>query len=284
MSIGDKLTQSLCLAICSTIPSTSFLLTRPAVSPGAASTRRQILRSVDRCERTLSPATEDIQIGKVPGPSGTTSLTDHNTTTTVMASADSVSAPPTTSKLMALPPELRNRIYSDVFTGTTIGIEMYYQPKGDGTFSVLEARSMIPGILLVSRHAHNEAVGLYYARSAFTTAQRNSGWIALWLNSMPLKYVALVTDVRCDTNAQLQASAQQIVELIEGAILLVDTGTSDLPSAARHLRIDAARRDVEVIRRKLASSGRDHLMQANALKASVQTPDSGVQWMSFPLA
>ncbi|KAK5683903.1 hypothetical protein LTS10_003766 [Elasticomyces elasticus] len=217
-------------------------------------------------------------------PSQTTSLTHHNTTTTVMDSADSVSAPPTTSKLMALPPELRNRIYSDVFTGTTIGIEMYYQPKGDGTFSVLEARSMIPGILLVSRQAHNEAIGLYYARSAFTTAQRDSGWIVLWLNSMPLKYVALVTDVRCDTNAQLQASAQQIVELIEGAILLVDTGTSDLPSAARHLRIDAARRDVEVIRRKLASSGRDHLMQANALKASVQTPDSGVQWMSFPLA
>ncbi|KAK5696554.1 hypothetical protein LTR97_007857 [Elasticomyces elasticus] len=178
-----------------------------------------------------------------------------------MASTESVPAPAPTPRLMALAPELRNRIWTDVFKGTTVSID---------------------SILLMSQQVHNEAIGLYYNCSIFQPRMRNPFFIAEWLNRIPYQYVALVTNVRFDTNAYFPpiTTSQDTVVGDTGSILLTDLG-GDYSHAAR---VKAAKIDIARIRGDLALNDRLHLLQEEALKASVLMPDSRVARMSFPSA
>ncbi|KAK5689057.1 hypothetical protein LTR17_026558 [Elasticomyces elasticus] len=198
-----------------------------------------------------------------------------------MASTKGNSLPPPTSKLMDLAPELRNRIWTDVFTDTPV-IEGHCHMKNDGTFAY-RGGSNTSGILPVSRQVHNEAMGLYYSCSIFQPGgSGDPGWVVAWLKSIPYKYVALVTDVRLDTNACFppMTTNQDTVVGAGGSILLTDLG-GDYSYAER---VEAAKGDVARVRSDHALSGRLHLLQEKALKASVLMPDSSVEWMSFQSA
>ncbi|KAK4954268.1 hypothetical protein LTR10_007698 [Elasticomyces elasticus] len=199
-----------------------------------------------------------------------------------MASTESVPAPAPTSGLIALAPELRNRIWTDVFTDPPVIVEGHCHMNDGGTYAY-RGGSNTPGILLVSRQVHNETIGLYYSCSIFQPGgSGDPGWVVAWLKSIPSKYVALVTDVRLDTNACFPpiTTNQDTVVGAGGSILLTDLG-GDYTYAKR---VEAAKLDIARVRSDHALSDRLHLLQEDALKASVLMPDSSVKWMSFPPA
>jgi len=112
------------------------------------------------------------------------------------------SVPPS---LMTLPPELRNRIYEDVFANQPVSIE--YQEAHKDAPVTCNTKSVTPGILLASRKTYIEAIGIYYALSTFTFSEhhhfRSFRTLYTWLNSIPKQNVAVMTDVRYDATPRL---------------------------------------------------------------------------------
>jgi hypothetical protein len=98
--------------------------------------------------------------------------------------------PQTESPLVSLPPELRNRIYTEVFADTIIEI------KGkSGQRSYVKSL----GILLACKQTNEEATGIYYHSVHFemrVSARNISVSLTRWLKKLPDRRVAVMTDIK----------------------------------------------------------------------------------------
>ncbi|KXT12866.1 hypothetical protein AC579_5388 [Pseudocercospora musae] len=86
------------------------------------------------------------------------------------------------SRLLCLPAELRNKIYTHLFESDPPLIKPTYT---------------LPGILKTCRQIFHEAVGLYYSATPFRCLDESS--TVSWLTTLPQKYLDLISEVRYDT-------------------------------------------------------------------------------------
>jgi hypothetical protein len=86
--------------------------------------------------------------------------------------------PISTSSFLRLSPELRNQIYHDIYTSSTIHL-------GNET----------PGLLLTCKQIYNECIELFYVVTAFLVED----WEALtrWLKKLPQQRRRLITEIWC---------------------------------------------------------------------------------------
>ncbi|KAM3424344.1 hypothetical protein BST61_g11119 [Cercospora zeina] len=94
-----------------------------------------------------------------------------------------------TSRLLALPPELRNQIYITCFTHPTYAEES--PPRIRPSYT-------LPPLLKTCRQIYSEAIGLYYASTpAFRCLDEDS--TIKWLCNLPEQYRSMLQEVRYDT-------------------------------------------------------------------------------------
>ncbi|KAK4900080.1 hypothetical protein LTR27_002843 [Elasticomyces elasticus] len=113
-----------------------------------------------------------------------------------MATTTSVTAPQPTSRLMALPAELRIHIYEWLFAGLTIRTKSIGARGSDGTHLSL-LKYHVPEILLCSRQIYQETIGMYYSLSVVEAAN-DSQSLGTVLSSIPEETYRILQGVRID--------------------------------------------------------------------------------------
>ncbi|KAI5362857.1 hypothetical protein Slin15195_G102380 [Septoria linicola] len=93
-----------------------------------------------------------------------------------------------TSRLLALPPELRNQIYTTYFSPSS----------SDSNIPRIKPDYTLPPLLKTCRQIYSEAIGLYYSSApAFRCLDEDSA--VKWLCALPEKFLSLIQEVRYDT-------------------------------------------------------------------------------------
>ncbi|KAK4494829.1 hypothetical protein PRZ48_014185 [Zasmidium cellare] len=105
--------------------------------------------------------------------------------TPVSGTASSIK-PPSPSKFLSLPPELRNEIYTALFP-----------PSSEGSVQRIKPGYELPGLLLSCKQIHAECMGLYYSNSIFRCLDEDSA--VSWLSNLPRKWLDMIEEVRYDT-------------------------------------------------------------------------------------
>lgn len=89
----------------------------------------------------------------------------------------------TTSRLLALPPELRNLIYSHLFNEENV--------------QLIKPAYRFPGLLLANKKIYTEATSFFYSASTFRCLDEDS--TVAWLSNLPLQWLKLIPEVKYDT-------------------------------------------------------------------------------------
>ncbi|KAK5720744.1 hypothetical protein LTR15_006705 [Elasticomyces elasticus] len=113
-----------------------------------------------------------------------------------MATTPSITAPQPTSRLMALPAELRIHIYEWLFAGLTTRVKASGARGSDGTHLSL-LKYPVPEILLCSRQVYQETIGMYYSLSVVEAAN-DSQSLGTVLSSIPEETYRILQGVRID--------------------------------------------------------------------------------------
>lgn len=108
---------------------------------------------------------------------------DHLTTSSTSAPSAQTIKP---SRLLSLPPELRNEIYNNLFP-----------PSSEGSVERIKPGYELPGLLLTCKQVHAECMGLYYSNSIFRCLDEDSA--VSWLTNLPRKWLDMIEEVRYDT-------------------------------------------------------------------------------------
>ncbi|KAK4900051.1 hypothetical protein LTR27_002814 [Elasticomyces elasticus] len=105
-----------------------------------------------------------------------------------------MAAPP--SRFLALPAELREKIYEYAFADTKMVIDGVVSWKG------AQASSRYPSLLAVNKQLHNEAMTSFYKYSTFRITARD-GDLHGWLHSVPTPLRAKITSIGLFIPSQL---------------------------------------------------------------------------------
>lgn len=95
------------------------------------------------------------------------------------------------SRLMRVPPELRNHIYELVFKDSLVPVNGFgsIMKRGSPAYSA-------PGILLACHQTYNEAINTFYAETIFVA---HYGFqLDHWIKRLPKRVVSLLNHVRLD--------------------------------------------------------------------------------------
>lgn len=105
----------------------------------------------------------------------------YNTVTTLQNAQDQ-----SQSRLFALAPELRNRIYELVLEDGTVSVESRKKnnPKG---------KSKVPGVLLACKQAYAESLQIFFSLTTFVFT--NNGKLAEWLQNIGPQNRSLVSRI-----------------------------------------------------------------------------------------
>ncbi|KAF2162706.1 hypothetical protein M409DRAFT_58114 [Zasmidium cellare ATCC 36951] len=103
----------------------------------------------------------------------------------------------TTSRLLGLPPELRNRIYEFVFEDSEVTIRAHRNGIPCCTY---EPPSL--GILMTCRQTYREATDIFYSVTTFYFTWRMA--LVEFLRSLPPRHARMVSTIRFDTIARLE--------------------------------------------------------------------------------
>ncbi|WPA97367.1 uncharacterized protein RHO25_001976 [Cercospora beticola] len=101
------------------------------------------------------------------------------------------------SRLMSLPAELRNRIWSAVFEGTTQKLRSTTPSSG----AVRSVYSSPPALLCTCKKVYAEALGLYYSSTTFVTyfpvhIQASARMVQNWMKSIGIERAKLIQTIR----------------------------------------------------------------------------------------
>ena len=89
----------------------------------------------------------------------------------------------TKSRLLSLPPELRNAVYTALFA--------------PGEVERIKPGYTIPPFLLTCKQVYAEATGVYYSHSIFRCLEEDSA--VSWLTHLPRKWLDRIQEIRYDT-------------------------------------------------------------------------------------
>lgn len=158
--------------------------------------------------------------------------------------------PQTQSRLMQLPPEIRDQIYELLFEDCIVRVNVYKWSKP-------------PGVLLTCKEIHCEAIGVYYRNATFRASYSKDGEVSTRrLQKLPWKYQNLIRRVALDTVTKYKVN------------------NIPMPPAAL---AQVAEYDIEDAKLLLASSWWMKMQPTVVVSNSMKTPDGKLIWSDTPL-